>query len=404
MEPKIEIYSAYSAMLDEWEKVRPPKPLAPPTFMEVMGYPHWENVWSNILAFFLNDSNEHGMRNLWAKSLLECAKEDSNSGCAKPERDITGIDINREYPTDTGKSIDILVCADNYVIGIENKVTAPLYNDLDDYADKIQEKAKSIEIAKYVKPVCVVLSIRDEQKAIDEKPLKSKWKNVTYTQLFNQVLKNFGGYVEDANEKWIIFMKDFIKTGNNIINRMTGGSNMCFDDELIGFLRNNAKRSSEFLQDMYKVKRGINQQVNALKALIDVDSTIKKVINEDPLKKGTCKISAWPGEDGKDLVGSAVIEIEIENSKYVVEALFDYEWRVLLWNRDNKMPDANQNILQEINKRKADFGIKADVSLDDREEELKRPCLGKFGANAPIEDVLEELRHGVDIVAKMVRP
>ena len=34
------------------------------TFMSVSGYPHFENVASNILMFLLNDNEEHNLKNL----------------------------------------------------------------------------------------------------------------------------------------------------------------------------------------------------------------------------------------------------------------------------------------------------------------------------------------------------
>ena len=49
------------------------KQLYNPTFMNVSGFSKRENIWSNILAFFLDDKASHKMRNLWARSLLECA-------------------------------------------------------------------------------------------------------------------------------------------------------------------------------------------------------------------------------------------------------------------------------------------------------------------------------------------
>ena len=35
----------------------PPRNL---TFMQIAGYPHYENVCSNILAFYLDPAEEHG--------------------------------------------------------------------------------------------------------------------------------------------------------------------------------------------------------------------------------------------------------------------------------------------------------------------------------------------------------
>ncbi|MDT8392013.1 MAG: hypothetical protein RRC34_16045 [Lentisphaeria bacterium] len=48
-----------------------PPPALPPTLMDIAGFPHWENVYSNILAFFLDGSREHGFGNLMVRAMLE---------------------------------------------------------------------------------------------------------------------------------------------------------------------------------------------------------------------------------------------------------------------------------------------------------------------------------------------
>ena len=47
--------------------------LAPPEFralMEIARFPHWENVFSNILAFFLDTDRPHGFGPLFVRSVL----------------------------------------------------------------------------------------------------------------------------------------------------------------------------------------------------------------------------------------------------------------------------------------------------------------------------------------------
>ena len=40
---------AAQTLLEEFNRQVPPRPERPPTFMEISGYPHCENVCSNIL-------------------------------------------------------------------------------------------------------------------------------------------------------------------------------------------------------------------------------------------------------------------------------------------------------------------------------------------------------------------
>lgn len=41
------------------------------TVMQVSGYPHYENVCSNILAFFFDPEEEHGLNDLLLQSLFK---------------------------------------------------------------------------------------------------------------------------------------------------------------------------------------------------------------------------------------------------------------------------------------------------------------------------------------------
>jgi hypothetical protein len=47
-----------------------PKAKSRATFLEIAGYPHYENVASNLLAFFLDSEAEHEMGDLVMSALL----------------------------------------------------------------------------------------------------------------------------------------------------------------------------------------------------------------------------------------------------------------------------------------------------------------------------------------------
>ena len=59
----------WKALLDEFRQEVPRRPERLPTFMEVAGYPHYENVCSNILAFFFDPSKPHGLGTLFLDAL-----------------------------------------------------------------------------------------------------------------------------------------------------------------------------------------------------------------------------------------------------------------------------------------------------------------------------------------------
>ena len=75
------------------------------TFFDVAGYPHYENVISNILAFFFNTREEHGLKDLWLKSLLDCYNYKAKMNICLGEFE----DIEREHSTEENKRLDIII-------------------------------------------------------------------------------------------------------------------------------------------------------------------------------------------------------------------------------------------------------------------------------------------------------
>nr|WP_255478538.1 PD-(D/E)XK nuclease family protein [Rufibacter sp. XAAS-G3-1] len=84
--------------------------------MEISGYPHYENVCSNILKFYLDINNEHELKDLIINSVVHCADKDFHL-----EYEFENIEVLREVETNNGNRLDILIKTNNYIIGIENK-------------------------------------------------------------------------------------------------------------------------------------------------------------------------------------------------------------------------------------------------------------------------------------------
>ncbi|MGN0039191.1 MAG: PD-(D/E)XK nuclease family protein [Coriobacteriales bacterium] len=201
--------SKLGKLLEDFAGLKRSLPRSRKTIMEVSGYPHYENVVSNILAFFLDSTEEHGFGDLWARSLVECARAD-----AKPPGATCSID--REVSTLSGKRLDILFSTRTYTVGIENKVFAGLYNDLGEYAELIDSTAAEAG----TESVKVVLSLHDlgSQQGI----AGNEFANVTYARLFAAVHTHLGEHLEDADSTWLAFMKDLICT----IEKLESGDTM----------------------------------------------------------------------------------------------------------------------------------------------------------------------------------
>ncbi len=180
-----------------------PKNDIEPTWLEICRYPRsrFEEICSRILSFYLNPKAEHGMKDLWISAFL--------SAIGKPDWHDYRHDISihtEEYAN--GKRIDITIVADNYVIAIENKITADLYNPLDIYKKHIS-KAYSDK-----KQALVVLSMKP---ILNSRPLtENSFLRCNYSDLFKEVNYRLGNYISSANQKYLTFMIDFMTTINHL--------------------------------------------------------------------------------------------------------------------------------------------------------------------------------------------
>ena len=147
------------------------------TFMQIAGYPHYENVCSNILAFYLNPNEEHRLNNIVLTTLLGIIKEKDEKVNTKIS--FSNMSILREFPTENGNRIDIVIQNAEIAIGIENKIMAQVYNDLDDYYKTIDKLNKN--------SVKVLLSLHNET----ETATKNKFINITYNEFFEKLMIKF---------------------------------------------------------------------------------------------------------------------------------------------------------------------------------------------------------------------
>jgi hypothetical protein len=168
------------------------------TFMEVAGYPHYENVCSNILAFFFDPAAEHGLGDLLLRSFLTMA--------GHPEVTIPkGLKITREHAAEQDKRIDLVIDAETFTLGIENKIYHWEANDLENYARVIDALARGKPTA----PIKAILCLRIRA---DEPAPKGGFIRYTYPQLWSHVQAMLGQRLQAAHPKWLLYLTDFMET------------------------------------------------------------------------------------------------------------------------------------------------------------------------------------------------
>jgi len=166
-------------------------------FFEISGFPRWENVNSNLLAFYFDKKEEHGFKTLFLESILELLKDKNLNFIYTTETDYV---VEREVYTDKGKRIDILIkaCDETWAIIIENKVDAILYNDLSDYWSSTKADNK-FGIVLSVEPMCN----------------NKGFVNITHKELMKKVIANLGNFYAESNDRHLLFLKEYVSCVNN---------------------------------------------------------------------------------------------------------------------------------------------------------------------------------------------
>jgi len=263
------------------KNIIPKKLELPLTFLGISKQPHYENVISNIYAFFLEPEQEHGFDDLFLTSLFDCINEVNPKGEFMPSDE---YQITTETSTDCNGRIDILLTGETNAIIIENKIYHHLDNGLKDYwesATKNIDKKTSIGI---------VLSLIKNEKI--EHP---RFINITHKEFMNKVSENIGKYHLSASLKYLTFLQDFQQNIYNLSNKLME------KEHLKIYLENqNEIEDAIALKKQYKEK--VYQQVNAVEIKYNKEDLFER-INNYP-KSGTReykKVSVFQSKNKENL-------------------------------------------------------------------------------------------------------
>lgn len=225
------------------KSIIPIKTKMPVTFLGIAKQPHYENVISNIYAFFFDPDQEHGFDDLFIKSFIQCINKIKKG--EKIEQS-TEYDISTEEYTDKKGRIDILLRSEDSAIIIENKIYHHLANCLEDYWD-----SATTDLEDNLNSIGVILSL-SKIKSNDDNFI-----GVTHKDFLNQINKNIGDYHINCNPKYLTFLQDFQQNLFNLSNKIMT------EKHLRIYLENqNQIEDAIALKEEYKQK--LYEQVNAI--------------------------------------------------------------------------------------------------------------------------------------------
>ena len=109
----IKLTESFSLLLKDFEKILPERQQRLPTYLEIIGKAHKEDAISNLLAFFFDPSQPHGLGSLFYCTFMKCI------GISESVSAVNIIAVNREITTAQGKRIDLLIpnLEKSYVLG-----------------------------------------------------------------------------------------------------------------------------------------------------------------------------------------------------------------------------------------------------------------------------------------------
>ncbi|NOU60575.1 PD-(D/E)XK nuclease family protein [Marinifilum caeruleilacunae] len=251
----------------------------PKTFLGIAKQPHYENVLSNLYAFYFDVDEEHKMGDLFLSSLLDLIQK-TKIGKEKSLTIYDEPDIKTEYPSVNGGRIDLLIRNDEHAIIIENKVFHCLNNILENYWNTIKVPVKN--------KIGIVLSLH---------PINPTghphFINITHIELLKKVMSKVGDYLLGVNEKYLVYLKDLYQ---NIINLST--SNM--DKNALEFYFEHQKKINEAAT----LKNSVHNHV-----LSEVELACERLdINLNLSGKRTDRLRYFQSSKNSDLMFTIVLD------------------------------------------------------------------------------------------------
>lgn len=271
------------------------------TFFDIAGYPHYENVISNVLAFFFDPAKGHGLEALCIEAFMQVI-----------EPETYGIDgfweVEREVRTEKGNYIDIVLRSESSVIVIENKIYASVNNDLQDYLGFIQKTNNG----KKVYGVVLCLQPPNHEGFLNE------FKIVTYDEFFGRVRQLLGYTIENADSRYLQILTDLMTN----VRKLKVGTKM--DSNLFKFVSDNNKDIVDLLGKIKDYRDQLRSKVKQIKELV-------------PNEIEGISISKFEWREQNQLFDIAVSEFVLNNGvKLVIDSKLDYSgWIFEIFQRGN---------------------------------------------------------------------
>lgn len=244
----------FETLLRDFRRQVPERPERLPTFQEISGYPHYENVCSNILAFYLDPGKPHGLGTLFLDSLGKVGKIEDLGGSMGSE-----VEVETQEKTANENYIDILIRSASHAVLIENKIFHAPNNPFCDYAIHLD----SLEQPHKHKFLLTLNSV--EESTAQE----CGFENITHEQVVKEIRVRLGAHVAGADTRYLTFMLDFLNT----LDHLKKGTVM--DPEFFEFVESHQPDIESLLCRVKEFKTELGGKITQLEQMIDLPSHLE---------------------------------------------------------------------------------------------------------------------------------
>ncbi|GEN27034.1 hypothetical protein HVA01_06800 [Halovibrio variabilis] len=287
--------SDMQALLDKARHLKQPE--RERTLFDIGARGYFENPTTDLLAFFLDPSAEHGFGSVVLNALLDCLPEPE-----QPSSDdgyLTRSPI-REWMTSEQQRIDLVLESDRWVLAIENKIYHGFHNDFDHYGSDLKLRLSG---QKSRRVLLAVLSPEGLAPNVDE------WLGIGYADFLKQLRAAIGALYEQHGEsKWLLFLREFVLHFENLTmaDTLTNEQEQYVLEHLGDIDALTRAKNSALLNLRQRLQAGIND------SLSDIGQSINVWQENWPV--GPALRFAPEGWKGHS---SVVIYLELEKSKQV---------------------------------------------------------------------------------------
>jgi len=239
------------------------------TFFEVGMRGHYENPTTELLQFFIDPQNQHGLGDAFYRGLLSALELDE-AECGAV------LSVDTEVVTASGGRIDLLISTDSCIIAIECKIYHFQVNPFEEYVEHVRQLCQ--ENGK--QPIYMILCIGGNSS-------QSEWRGVPYRNLV-ECTKSFlaESLLDNPMNKWGILAREFLihleRFGENRMNE----DRFEFIKENLASIKKAKDMEEEFLNE---IKRRVAGTLNN-------ESLVSKIHNwrEGPALRFS--LSSWESQ------------------------------------------------------------------------------------------------------------